>query len=78
MRKNILTAALVALSVVFAAGCGKSECKKYIARFCADEKSPACLQAKEQTKDWSADKCRIEGNEIDIDSQSKQLENELK
>lgn len=71
-------AALVVLSVILAAGCGKSECKKYAARFCADEKSPACLQVKEKIKDWSSDKCRIEGNEMDIDSQSKQLENELK
>lgn len=69
---------MVVLSVPFAAGCGKSECKKYAARFCADEKSPECLQAKEKIKDWSSDTCRIEGNKLDIDKQAKETENELK
>ena len=34
--------------------------------------------AKEKSKDWSANQCRIELNQLQIDEQSKRLEDELK
>ncbi|MFZ5631150.1 MAG: hypothetical protein ACOY5B_18595 [Spirochaetota bacterium] len=80
MRKSGLrlvipvAAALVSLSAV---GCGKSECKRYNEKFCADASSEACKQAKERSKDWSADKCRIERNQVEIEEQSKKLDKEL-
>ncbi|GAB4439574.1 MAG: hypothetical protein OHK0011_22150 [Turneriella sp.] len=69
-----VAAVLVLLSTI---GCGKSECKRYSEKFCADANSEACKQAKERSKDWSADKCRIERNQIEIEEQSKQLDKEL-
>jgi len=66
------------LGLAVLAGCGKSECKKYTALFCADEKNPACLAAREKVKNWSSDQCRIEHNKIRIDEQSKRLDDELK
>ncbi|MBS0617586.1 MAG: hypothetical protein JSR44_05315 [Spirochaetes bacterium] len=70
--------AACALGLTFFVGCGKSECKKYTALFCADEKNPACLAAREKVKNWSSDQCRIEHNKIRIDEQSKRLDDELK
>lgn len=69
---------LLVLALAALGGCGKSECKKYTAHFCQDEKSPICDATKTKTKDWSADKCRIELNHILIEEQSKNMENELK
>ncbi len=79
MRKSALQFILVSVVVVLAAAsCGKSECKKYNDHFCADDKSPQCAAAREKTKDWSANQCRIELNQLQIDEQSKRLEDELK
>jgi hypothetical protein len=79
MRKSVLAAIVGStLAAIFCLQCGKSNCKKYAERFCADEKSPICAQTREKIKSWSSDKCRIELNEILIDEQSKQLEQELK
>jgi hypothetical protein len=79
MRKSALQLILVSLIVAStAASCGKSECKKYIDQFCSDDKSPACAAAREKTKEWSANQCRIELNQLQIDEQSKRLEDELK
>ncbi len=60
------------------AGCGKSECKKYTDHFCKDAASPQCASAIEKAKDMSANQCRIELNQMQIDEQSKRLEDELK
>ncbi len=60
------------------AGCGKSECKKYTDHFCKDSASPQCAAAIEKSKDMSANQCRIELNQLQIDEQSKRLEDELK
>lgn len=58
--------------------CGKSECKKYTERFCADAKSTACADATARAKSWSSDQCRIHNNQIQIEEQSKQMDLELK
>jgi hypothetical protein len=75
MRKSFLS---VILLTAAAAGCGKSECKKYTDHFCSDAASPQCAAAKEKSKDWAANQCRIELNQLQIDEQSKRLEDELK
>lgn len=67
-----------AFAALLVTGCGKSECKRYIEKFCADEKSAACTEARERSRDWSSDKCRIERNQIEIEEQSKKLDDELK
>jgi hypothetical protein len=80
MRKSGLRlqfSAAAALIFLSAAGCGKSECKRYLEKFCADANSETCQQAKERSKDWSADKCRIERNQLEIEEQSKKLDKEL-
>jgi hypothetical protein len=82
MRKSglrFLTAVAPALILAFlsAMGCGKSECKRYTEKFCADAMSEACKQAKERSKGWSSDKCRIERNQLEIEEQSKKLDKEL-
>ncbi len=82
MRKSGLRLLLpvfssAALLVLSATGCGKSECTLYNEKFCADLNSEACKQAKERSKDWSADKCRIERNQLEIEEQSKKLDKEL-
>jgi hypothetical protein len=82
MRKRglgFLTAVVPALVLVLlaATGCGKSECKRYIEKFCADAMSEACTQAKERSQNWSSDQCRIELNQIEIEEQSKKLDKEL-
>ncbi len=82
MRKSGLrfltaVAPVLVLALLAAAGCGKSECKRYNEKFCADANSEACKQAKERSKDWSSDKCRIERNQIEIEEQSKKLDKEL-
>ncbi|AFM14749.1 hypothetical protein Turpa_4116 [Turneriella parva DSM 21527] len=59
-------------------GCGKSECKKYTEHFCKDAASPQCASAIEKVKDLSSNQCRIELNQLQIDEQSKRLEDELK
>lgn len=63
---------------LLATACGKSECRRYTEKFCADETSASCAQAKERSRDWSSDKCRIELNQIEIEEQSKKLDDELK
>lgn len=80
MRKSglqLLRTVAAAFTLLSATGCGKSECKRYIEKFCADADSQACRQAKERSKGWSADKCRIELNQIEIEEQSKKLDIEL-
>lgn len=81
MRKSAsslqLYLAAAALVILFGTGCGKSECKRYHEKFCADAGSEVCKQAKERSKDWSVDKCRIERNQIEIEEQSKKLDKEL-
>lgn len=67
-----------AFAAFLVTGCGKSECKRYVEKFCADEKSAACSDAKARSRDWSSDKCRIERNQIEIEEQSKKLDAELK
>lgn len=77
MRKFVLGAAiLIALLAVNA--CGKSYCKKYTAKFCTNSDSAECMQAKTTVKDWSNDKCRIELNNVEIEEQSKKLDDLLK
>ncbi len=78
MRKRLLALIFPALAILVLANCGKSECRRYRDRFCADPNSAACKAAQEKSKDWSADKCRIERNQMDIEDQSRNLENELK
>lgn len=78
MRKSVLAASVL----VFAAGfihlnCGPSYCKQYVAKNCADEKSPACAQAKEKVKNWSSKDCRIQLNNQSIEEQSQQLDKVL-
>lgn len=77
MRKSLFFLSLLTLTVFSLASCGKSECKKYLEKFCADKESPACKAANESVKDWSSDKCRIERNALEIDEQAKKLEKEL-
>ncbi len=76
MRKSVF--GLIAAVAFATAACGKSECTKYTDRFCADAKSAACADAAAKVKTWSSTQCRIENNKLQIDDQSKQLENELK
>ncbi len=76
MRKSVF--GLVVAVAFVTASCGKSECKKYVERFCADPKSPACADATAKAKAWSSTQCRIQNNGLQIEEQSKQLENELK
>lgn len=75
MRKSALILLLLAASLP---GCGKSECKKYLEHFCKDAASPQCAAAIEKAKGMSANQCRIELNQLQIDEQSKRLEDELK
>lgn len=76
MRKSVF--GLIAAVALATASCGKSECKKYTERFCADPKSAACADAMAKVKTWSSTQCRIQNNDLQIEEQSKQLENELK
>lgn len=59
------------------AGC-KSECDRYLEKFCADQQSPLCASARERSKNWTQDQCRLERNQLEIEEQSKRLEQELK
>jgi hypothetical protein len=77
MRKLVYLLLFVATAIL-SVGCGKSECKKYRSKFCTDENSAVCKEAAQRSKDWSADKCRIEFNQIQIEEQAKRLEDELK
>lgn len=82
MRKSRLrfftvVAPALAFALFAVTGCGKSECKRYNEKFCVDADSEACKQAKERSKDWSSDKCRIERNQIEIEEQSQKLNKEL-
>lgn len=77
MRKSILGCSVLLAFMLSAAGCGKSECKRYTNKFCTDAGSDVCKQAKERSKDWSADKCRIERNQVEIEEQSRSLDKEL-
>ncbi|HNJ66967.1 MAG TPA: hypothetical protein PKW28_13790 [Turneriella sp.] len=74
---RLLMVAMICAAALMAA-CGKSECKKYVARFCADAKSQACSDATARSKDWNSDRCRIEANKLAIEEQSKQLDELLK
>ena len=76
MRKSIFGAFLV--SAIVAISCGKSECTKYKERFCADPKSQACADAEAKVKTWNSTQCRIHKNDLQIEEQSKRLEEELK
>lgn len=77
MRKSVFFILIAAFVLTGIVSCGKSECKKYLEKFCADDQSPQCKAAREKAKDWSSDKCRIERNAIEIDEQAKKLEKEL-
>ncbi len=72
MRKSVLAATVLLAVVGFCSlNCGKSYCKQYEQKFCADEKSPACAQAKEKVKAWSSKECRIQLNTLEIEEQTK-------
>lgn len=78
MRKSFFMGLAAAAAALALSACGKSECRRYTEKFCADQNSDACKQAKERSKDWDKDKCRMERNQLEIEEQSKNMEKELK
>ena len=79
MRKSVFSVlGLVAAFALVTVSCGKSECTKYTDRFCADPKSAACADAAAKVKVWNSNQCRIQNNDLQIEEQSKRLEDELK